>query len=99
MVGLIKIFTVMVLVAFIAVLLILLMPALILLEFFLVLIGMLLLTGGCLVIAREVSRVMDLTHRQRIQREFRELELQRVKDRQILLGIRYRRVRRGRSQH
>jgi hypothetical protein len=99
MVSLIKIFVVLVLVAFIAVLLTLLMPTSILLEFFLILVGMLLIAEGCLVIAGEVGKVMDLRHRQRIQQELRELQLQRVKYRQILLGIRYRRANRGRSQY
>jgi hypothetical protein len=88
------------LVAFIAGLLILfmlLMPISTLLEFFLILVGMLLITGCGLVIAEEVSRIMDLGHRQKIQRELRELELRRVKRQQILPDIPYKRANRWRN--
>lgn len=95
--GLIKIFSVIALVAFTAVLLALLMSVSTLLEFFLILLGMLLITECGLVIAEEVSRMMDLRHRQKIQQELRELKLRRAKHQQILPGIPYKRASRWRN--
>ena len=78
------------------VLLCLFIPASTLLEFFFVLLGGLIIIGGGVLITREVTKLIDLRNRCSFQQELRELELDRLKRKQILVNKKYRRIIKGR---
>jgi uncharacterized membrane protein YcjF (UPF0283 family) len=74
----------------------LLIPSTRLLEIFLVMIGSIILAIGVVILAREVSKLVDLRHWQRMRQQLRELELREREQEQLLLTIRPRRSSRGR---
>ena len=77
----------------IAILLCQLIPYTKLLEIFLVTVGSLLLACGGVIFTREVSKLIDLRHWQRIRQELRELELRERKREHLPLAIKLRRTR------
>ena len=73
-----------------------LIPAIRLLEIFLVMSGSILLAIEGVLLAREVSKLIDLRHWQRLRQRVRELELQEREHEHLQITIRPRRSSRSR---
>src|SRR5438874_8170971 len=91
-----RIFFILTFVIFAVVVLCLFVPNPFLFKSFLIVGGGLLIVGVGLSLTIEFSKFRDLKHRQKMQQELRELELQKRKQEQFLFGIQHKRTTRAR---